>query len=160
MNALAQYLSMSSYKPITSAWGGFNSGSVPVFNSAGPEFYRDSELDRANLLRSRDLDAEDRRSMIEARNRISQSFGQMPNFYGEGPRMPEYQQQPMYQFGGFNQQRQMQPMYQFGGFNQQRQMQPMYQFDGGFNQQRQMQPMGDNNAPAFNALAALARRGL
>jgi hypothetical protein len=83
--------------------------------------------------------------MIEARNRISQSFGQMPNFYGEGPRMPEYQQQPM---------------YQFGGFNQQRQMQPMYQFDGGFNQQRQMQPMGDNNAPAFNALAALARRGL
>jgi hypothetical protein len=159
MNALAQYLSMSSYKPITSAWGGFNSGSVPVFNSAGPEFYRDSELDRANLLRSRDLDAEDRRSMIEARNRISQSFGQMPNFYGEGPRMPEYQQQPMYQFGGFNQQRQMQPMYQFGGFNQQRQMQPMYQFDGGFNQQRQMQPMGDNNASAFNALAALARRG-
>jgi hypothetical protein len=52
----------------------------------------------------------------------------MPNFYGEGPRMPEYQQQPMYQFGGFN-------------------------------QQRQMQPMGDNNASAFNALAALARRG-
>jgi hypothetical protein len=152
---------MSSYKPITSAWGGFNSGSVPVFNSAGPEFYRDSELDRANLLRSRDIEAEDRRSMIEARNRFSQSFGQMPNFYGEGPRMPEYQQQPMYQFGGFNQQRQMQPMYQFdGGFNQQRQMQPMYQFDGGFNQQRQMQPMGDNNAPAFNALAALARRGL
>jgi hypothetical protein len=159
MNALAQYLSMSSYKPITSAWGGFNSGSVPVFNSAGPEFYRDSELDRANLLRSRDIEAEDRRSMIEARNRFSQSFGQMPNFYGEGPRMPEYQQQPMYQFGGFNQQRQMQPMYQFGGFNQQRQMQPMYQFDGGFNQQRQMQPMGDNNASAFNALAALARRG-
>jgi hypothetical protein len=38
-------------------------------------------------------------------------------------------------------------------------MQPMYQFDGGFNQQRQMQPMGDNNASAFNALAALARRG-
>jgi hypothetical protein len=131
MNALAQYLDMlpRQLNQASSRYSGMN-GAIKNYDQPTAQQDWEKQMQMANAQRLADLDAEDRQSQIGLRNRYSQSLGQMPNFYGEGPKMPEYQQQPMYQFGG--------------GF-------------GGFGQQRPMQ--GDNNAGAFNALAALARRG-
>jgi hypothetical protein len=44
------------------------------------------------------LEADDMRSRIRFRDSIAPSFSQMPNFYGDGLQMPEYKQQQPYQF--------------------------------------------------------------
>lgn len=110
-NALAQYMQMfQQNRPMTQ-------GNVQgaYFNDPYNQFIAQMQFARGQ--QNADLENEDRRSQIDFRNRMGQSFGQMPNFYGDGPKMPEYQQQPMYQFGGQFPQRQPMSDNNAGSFN-------------------------------------------
>lgn len=114
MNSLAQYLQMFQAAPRIGGGSGFMTFGSPA-HAADQE--RLQQYNNANMQRNADLEFDDRRSQIDARNRasqfdvedgrsridfrnrIGQAYGQpMPNFYGDGPQMPQQAQQSPYQF--------------------------------------------------------------
>ena len=93
MNALAQYMQQfqdNMPRPVGNVQGVY-------MNDPYNRFIAQTQFARGQ--QNADLENEDRRSQIDFRNRMSQGFSQMPNFYGDGPKMPEFQQQQPYQFG-------------------------------------------------------------
>jgi hypothetical protein len=105
MNALQQYLDRFQMNQQNSSGGTATGalGSVPVRDAFTPEFYRDNQYRAANAQRLADLQARQMESDISNNELIARSFGQTSDIYGKGPEMPQYQAQPMYQFGRFNQ---------------------------------------------------------